>query len=535
MMKKSENDRIFNKSIKLFKKNEALEIVLKYGIFGATWIMLSDYFLEKLAIDFKTYKNLQTYKGWVFILATMLVVYILINRRENRIKRAKNKCLKANKKLKQMAYYDILTGLPNKLMLVKVINRLTDNKHEKFAVALLDIDNFKYINDTLGHYVGDGFLIHISQKLSEKVHAPDVVASLGGDEFAILFKNFESDEALLDKLENIRTEIGNSWNSGSRDFFISTSIGVAKYPDDANEHDTLLKNCGIAMNAAKKEGKNKILFYEKDIYEDTLWYIKMANKIQKGLDNKEFELYYQPQMELSSGKITGLEALVRWYSPDEGFISPGEFIPVAETTGQIYDLERRIVRNVLIQKKKWEEQGIHNIEISINFSNKSLLSNHNFQQLVEIFSEFNLDYSNIIAEITETAAISNIDVAIERLNILKNMGLKIALDDFGTGYSSITYLMRLPIDIIKLDKSYINSRFKNSNDISIVRFIVSLAHDLGFRVIAEGIETKEQLNYLKSINCEYGQGYFIGKPMNVLEINEILNNQLNGNVSELNI
>lgn len=523
MKENNQENNIFKKILNIIINKDALLIVTKYGVFGIVWILLSDYILQALITDFETYKLIQIYKGWFFIFITIVVVYILIYRRERKIKKATEESYKAIKELKHMAYYDALTGLPNRVMFSNKLKNLSKNCDEKFAVALLDIDNFKYINDTVGHYAGDNFLKYVSNKLLNQVKNPNIVARLGGDEFAILFKDFETEETLLVKLEAIKSCIGNIWITDAREYFISVSIGVSTYPNDGCDYETLLKNSDIAMNAAKKDGKNKILFYEEYIHEETLWHIKIANKLQKGLDNQEFELYYQPQIELSSGKITGMEALIRWHHLRE-IMSPAEFIPVAEITGHIYELERRIIRNVLVQKNKWIEQGLDDVEISINLSSKSLISSPNFKKIEQIFSEFDLDYSNIVIEITETAAISNIDIAIERLNILKSKGLKIALDDFGTGYSSITHLMMLPIDIIKLDKSYINSKYGGTKDIQVVKFIVSLAHDLGLKVVAEGIETKEQMNYLKSINCEFGQGYFIGKPMNLSQINEILIN-----------
>lgn len=506
--------------INYFVRNQSIVIVLKYGIFGSLWVILSDSILEVFAGNFEIYKNLQTYKGWIFIFLTMIIVYILINKREKRIINATGESSKAIRELRHMAYYDTLTGLPNRAMFVSKIKNLANSSRQNFAIAFLDIDNFKYINDTLGHYIGDDFLKFMAYKMSKEIKAPDMVARLGGDEFAILIRSFETKDILINRLENIKNSIGNTWNSGSREFYISMSIGIAVYPDDGYDFDTLLKHSDIAMYAAKKEGKNKMFFYEEDIHYETIWHIQMANKLQKGLDCNEFELNYQPQVQLSTGDIIGTEALVRWNRPQEGYISPADFIPVAEITGQIYELERRIIKNVLIQKKKWEEQGLNDLELSLNLSGKSLISNSNFRQIEEIFSDCDVDYSNIVIEITETAAITHIDTAIERLNILKAKGLKIALDDFGTGYSSLTYLRRLPIDIVKLDKSYIGNGDKK--DISIIKFIVSLAHDLGIRVIAEGIETIEQYDYLRTIECECGQGYYLGQPMYIDELNELL-------------
>jgi len=503
--------------VNCIKTNEAVNIVVKYGIFGVLWIILSDRMLEMLSADFEIYRHLQTYKGWIYVLITMMLLYILISRMNTRIHNATWESLKAMKELKRLAYYDTLTGLPNRTMFVNKIKNLARSTRGKFAIAFFDIDNFKYINDTMGHYVGDDFLKFLGKKMSIELQSPNMVARLGGDEFAVLFKDYETKENLLNMLERMKNNIGNTWNSGGREFFISMSVGVAVFPDDGYDFDTLFKHSDIAMYAAKKEGKNKIFFYEEGIQNEAIRHMHMANKLQKGLDNKEFELYYQPQIELETGRIIGMEALVRWNHPEEGFISPAEFIPVAEITGQIYDLERRIVEKALTQKEIWEKEGLDDIELSINLSSKSIISNLNFRSIELLFSDFDIDYQKIVIEITETAAISDLDAVIERLSTLKSKGIKIALDDFGTGYSSITYLKKLPIDIVKLDESYIGEK-----DSSIVKFVVSLAHDLGFRVVAEGIETSEQLNYLTGVGCEYGQGYFIGRPMCIEKISELL-------------
>lgn len=249
---------------------------------------------------------------------------------------------------------------------------------------------------------------------------------------------------------------------------------------------------------------------------------QMANKLQLGIENKEFTLYYQPQFELNTGEILGVEALVRWTHPEEGIISPTEFIPLAEETGQIYSIERWIIKNALQQKKKWEEEGFSNIELSINLSGKTLTSDINFIEIEMILEAFDIDYSNIVIEITETAIISNINLAIERIKRLKKRGIKIALDDFGTGYSSLTYLKEFPIDIIKLDRSFINLIPQEGIATVIVKAILSLACDLKYEVVAEGIETIEQLEYLKLHNCKSGQGFLLSRPLSEEKINNLI-------------
>lgn len=646
-------------------QKEALIVVIKYGIFGLLWIVLSDKILGIFTDNIEFYKIMQIYKGWLFVLITMVMFFILISEKTRSIKSAtdrafrayedlktsnheqgvlekelnyqkdliqniieeapviivlwdedgkilktnsfcyktfgyeedeligkiwvdffkvshnkqrvnnifqeiiqngglreyeinfaakegkkldilwSNKVIKTDRgnkvivsigmditerkkyeeKIRYLAYHDSLTGLPNRDMFSNEIECLIGSKKlDKFAIVFIDIDNFKYVNDTMGHIIGDELLKYIAVKLTSYLTAPDLAARLGGDEFGLLIKNFGSEEILMKKLERLQKDLGNTWHSGIREFFISISVGAAIYPDDGCDGGALLKKSDIAMNVAKKEGKNKVLLYKENIHEDIMWHINMSNKLQKALDNKEFELYYQPQIELSSGRIVSLEALVRWNHPTEGFIPPSDFIPVAEETGQIYGLEQRIFRNALIQKQKWEQEGYRDITLSLNLSSKTLISNMNFRFIESILSEFDVDYTKFVVEITETAAISNVELAIERLNRLKSRGLKIALDDFGTGYSSITYLKQLPIDIIKLDKSYVKSVTDGKRDGSIIKFILSLARDLNLTVVAEGIETSKQLDYLKNINCSLGQGYFISIPQPAKAITEMLSN-----------
>jgi len=666
MSKPSNSSKNIIESVKSINpQKEALIVVIKYGIFGLLWIVLSDKILGTFTDNIEFYKIMQIYKGWLFVLITMVMFFILISEKTKSIKSATDRAFKAyedlktsnheqgvlekelnyqkdliqniieeapviivlwdedgkilktnsfciktfgydeeellgkiwvdffevshnkqrvnnifqeiiqngglreyeinfaakegknldilwsnkviktdrgkkvivsigmditerkkyEEKIRYLAYHDSLTGLPNRDMFSNEIECLIESKKlDKFAIVFIDIDNFKYVNDTMGHIIGDELLKYIAVKLTSYVTAPDLAARLGGDEFGLLIKNFGSEEILMKKLERLQKDLGNTWHSGIREFFISISVGAAIYPDDGRDGGALLKKSDIAMNVAKKEGKNKVLLYKENIHEDIMWHINMSNKLQKALDNKEFELYYQPQIELSSGRIVSLEALVRWNHPTEGFIPPSDFIPVAEETGQIYGLEQRIFRNALIQKQKWEQKGYRDITLSLNLSSKTLISNMNFRFIESILSEFHVDYTKFVVEITETAAISNVELAIERLNRLKSRGLKIALDDFGTGYSSITYLKQLPIDIIKLDKSYVKSVTDGRRDGSIIKFILSLARDLNLTVVAEGIETSKQLEYLKNINCSLGQGYFISIPQPAEAITEMLSN-----------
>jgi EAL domain-containing protein (putative c-di-GMP-specific phosphodiesterase class I) len=251
----------------------------------------------------------------------------------------------------------------------------------------------------------------------------------------------------------------------------------------------------------------------------------MINNLQYGIDREQFVLYYQPQYDLRTGRILGAEALVRWVHPVEGFITPGEFIPLAEESGQIYKLERWIINKALLQKKEWEELGYTDLVMSINLSGKTLTSNINFDEIEEIISRFHVDYGRVVVEITETASISDVGTVINHLNVLRRFGIRIALDDFGTGYSSLNYLKMFPINIIKLDRSFIKAINENGIDMLLIKNILSLARDLEFEVIAEGIETKEQLEFLKNYLCEKGQGYLFSKPLSIDKLYALINEQ----------
>jgi diguanylate cyclase (GGDEF)-like protein len=393
-----------------------------------------------------------------------------------------------------------------------------------FMIAYIDIDNFKTINDSMGHHVGDLFLTYFADCLRAEIREPNFVARLGGDEFAILFFHVNKEE-LLEYIEMIRKRISKTWSIENYQFFISMSIGVVSYPYDGKDSNLLLKNADIAMYEAKREGKNRVLFYQEKINEENFRHMKMINNLQYGIEEGQFVLYYQPQFDLITGVMNGMEALVRWIHPQEGFISPGDFIPVAEDSGQIYKLERWIIAKALEQKSILEQQGYKDVIMSINLSGKTLTSEMNFMELEQIIAKAKVDFSKVVIEITETANISDVEIVINHLNRLKALGIKVALDDFGTGYSSLNYLKKFPINIIKLDRSFIDAINENGIDTLLIKNILTLAHDLEFEVVAEGIETREQLEFLKEHYCGSGQGYLLSRPAPEDKIHELLKNQ----------
>ncbi len=424
-------------------------------------------------------------------------------------------------KVRYLAFYDSLTGLPNRAKFELEINKRLEPEHGRFMIAYIDIDNFKNINDSLGHHVGDLFLKYLSDCIKDIIKEPDYISRLGGDEFAILYQG-ETPDTIQPRLEAIINSISKIWKIENSQFYITMSIGVVSYPEHGDSASTLLKNADIALYEAKREGKNRYVLYQDEISESNSGHIKIINNLQSAIEQEQFTLVYQPQFKLETGEIIGMEALVRWLHPEEGMIPPSEFIPLAEQTGQIYSLEKLIFRKALAQKALWEAQGFTDRILSINLSTKTLTSRINFNELEKMLTGAQVNYPALVIEITETAGISEVDMVIDHLKRLKKLGIKIALDDFGTGYSSLNYLKKFPIDIIKLDRSFINAISEEKLDALLIKNIMALAHDLSFEVIAEGIETMEQLNHLRGISCEAGQGFLLSKPVPEEELRNLL-------------
>ena len=429
--------------------------------------------------------------------------------------------------LKSLAHYDMLTELPNRLSFEVKINDLinTSKKYDlnkKFALIYMDIDNFKHINDTLGHISGDVLLKYVSNILKYQVKAPDFVARLGGDEFAIIFEDIKDMEEITDKMKGLLKYLRRPWIIDKQEFFISYSIGIAIYPKNGDNLSTLLKNSDVAMYYVKKSTKDNYCFYLPEMQEKNSKRIKMIHDLRRAIENKEFALFYQPIINLNNGRIIGAEALIRWFHPIKGMISPMEFIPLAEEMGLIHDIERWILKTALQQKKEWEDMGYDDIKLSINISGKSVTRTGFVNEIRDLLSKVKIKNDKIQFEVTETALMENLDESTKVLREIKDMNIKIALDDFGTGYSSLTYLKKLPIDVVKLDRDFIRNISKISEDQVIAKYVIKLTHELNFEIVAEGIETEEHFEFLKLHNCEYGQGYLFSKPITKENFEELL-------------
>jgi diguanylate cyclase (GGDEF)-like protein/PAS domain S-box-containing protein len=428
-------------------------------------------------------------------------------------------------KLNALVYYDTLTELPNRLLFEIKANQLISEKNrlnKEFALVYMDIDNFKNINDTLGHVSGDLLLKHIANILKEQIKGENLAARLSGDEFAIIFEDINKREDIVNKIQELLKYLRKPWGINGQEFFISFSIGIAVYPEHGDSLPALLTHADMAMYAVKRNMKDNFSFYLPEMQEKNLKYVRIVNELRQAIDNEEFELYYQPIMSLKTGHLIGAEALIRWIHPVKGLIPPMEFIPIAEETGLIFDIGKWVLKTAFWQKKFWEEQGFPHIKMSINISGKRVTHSEFIEEVRELILETNLNSEEIQIEVTETAVMTDIKASTEILKDIKNMGVKIALDDFGTGYSSLTYLQKLPIDVVKLDRDFVKHISRTGQDNVIAESVIKLTHDLDLAIVAEGIETEEQLEFLKLCECDYGQGYLFSKPVPKNEMEKLL-------------
>ncbi|AHM57121.1 cyclic di-GMP phosphodiesterase Gmr [Peptoclostridium acidaminophilum DSM 3953] len=433
------------------------------------------------------------------------------------------------KKLHSLAYYDELTGLSNRVMFENYMNELlyenegsVESSKKGFALVYMDTDNFKHINDTYGHFAGDILLRHIAGKLKEQIVFPNRAVRLGGDEFAIILAGVSSDDEVRAKLDSLVRSLRKPWTIGEHEFLISFSMGIAMYPKHGEDMTTLLKNADTAMFSVKEKGKDSYCFYSQQMQEKNLRYIDMVNQIRRAIENEEFLLYYQPKIHLGSGRIVGAEALIRWLHPERGFIPPNEFIPVAEQTGQIKEIGAWVLKNALEQKKAWNKKGYEHLWMSINLSGRQLSEENIAKEIGGILESVGTDSKGVQLEITETAVMTDMEAAVETLGKLRELGFRIALDDFGTGYSSLTYLKKLPIDIVKMDRRFIKNIENDDADEAIIEAVIQMANALSKHVVAEGIETISQLEFLRKIGCGYGQGFLFSKAVPAREFEEMV-------------
>lgn len=432
---------------------------------------------------------------------------------------------KSETALNTMAYYDPLTNLPNKTYFKKIIaNTIQSNSIQKtkFALILLDIDNFKSINDSLGHNFGDELLINITSKLKDINNNNYLLSRIGGDSFAFILKNVNENKDILHFISQMLTPFKHSIKINDYRIYVTFSIGISLYPNNGADKDILYKNAEAAMYHVKGNGKNNFHFYTNEMNTEIMEKLNLENDLRNAILNKEFVLYYQPKIDTRTGKVIGMEALVRWLHPTKGIVSPLKFIPLAEETGLISKIGEFVLFSACKQTKLWHDLGYYPLRVAVNVSPYQLQRRNLLSKVKSALNYSGLSPEYLELEITESCAMYNFKLTISILNDLRKLGIKISLDDFGTGYSSLGYLKQLPIDTLKLDKSFINNINSSSNEKAIVSNLISLAHDINLSVVAEGVENKHQIEFLKFKNCDELQGYYFSKPIPSNEFENLL-------------
>ena len=434
---------------------------------------------------------------------------------------------KSEETISALAYNNPITGIRNRNYLLKnmpTILKNLENSNQQGALFRINIDNFKIINDTLGHSVGDVFLIKVSKILIDLLKNHELLCHLGADEFSFFIpdiSDINEIKALSKKLLNIFRHPITA--KGYEIPYTTISLGISLYPSHGKDIESLFRNADIALNDAKNCGKNTYKIFDEAMNLRMSEKLQLENSLRQAVDNNEFEVYYQPKVDVKTGKTISMEALVRWISPTLGFVSPVKFIPLAEETGLIHPIGEFVLRESCRQNKIWHEKGFNTLKVAVNLSGKQLKHQNLIPIVANILKETSLEPEWLELEITESILMDNFQKNIIILDKLKNMGINIYLDDFGTGYSSLNYLRKLPIDFIKIDKSFIDEITINSKDSFIASSLIDLAHGINLSVVAEGVETSEQLNLLKSYGCDEIQGYYFSKPLNANDFERFLN------------
>jgi diguanylate cyclase (GGDEF)-like protein/PAS domain S-box-containing protein len=491
-------------------------------------------------IDTAAKNNQQTYELELDLmhkdgsLHTYLIVKFPLRNKDNKMfgvctigtditerKIAENALREQQSRLNFMAFHDSLTALPNRsLFYDRIYHGLARARrsNSKVALMLLDIDRFKIINDSLGHDAGDVLLKAIAMRLNEGVRDMDTVARLGGDEFVIVLEGIHDMDDVIFVANKLLTTLARPLDISGHSITTTVSIGVSVFPDDGKDTDELLKNADIAMYKAKEAGKNNCQFYTKGMNATAVNYLLLENDLRRAIDLNQLILHYQPQIDLKTNDIVGVEALVRWQHPDRGLVSPAHFISLAEETGLIVPMGEWVLREACRQQKDWLNRGIHVGKVAVNLSPRQFRQKNFPEKVAAVLHSVDLSPEHLELEITESCAMEHAGETINQLNQLKQMGMDIAIDDFGTGYSSLAYLQRFPIQKLKIDRSFIHDIHDDINDAAIAKSIIGLAHNMQMIVVAEGVENQCQADWLRSKGCDQVQGFMYAKPMSAKQL-----------------
>jgi diguanylate cyclase (GGDEF)-like protein len=434
----------------------------------------------------------------------------------------------AEEEIRLLAFYDSLTGLANRSLFMDRLEQtlaLARRTRQKFALLFLDLDQFKMINDTLGHHVGDLLLKQVGARLKSNIRDSDtvsmlgsdqtgsVIARLGGDEFTVLLSNIKDPQAAAKIATRLIHEVADTYHLDGHDVAMTTSIGISLFPEDGTEASVLLKNADSAMYHAKNNGRNGYQFYTESLNRAVIERFSIERDLQKALENEEFTLFYQPRIDLASRKIVGAEALIRWNHPIKGMITPDKFIPIAEESGQILDINRWVLQTACRQKDEWLAAGLRPINVAVNLSGYKLSNQNIIQTIKEALGTINDGHQRLEIEITENVLMQDTKETVSTLQQIKALKLRIALDDFGTGYSSLSYLTSFPVDIIKIDRSFVMGCTTEPKNLIIIKAIIAMGHSMDKQIVAEGIETEEQFALMKELGCDEGQGYLFKHPV----------------------
>ncbi len=433
----------------------------------------------------------------------------------------------AEKRLIYQANHDKLTGLPNRDLFLDRLNMaiLQAKRHQqKIAVLFIDLDHFKYINDTFGHAQGDQVLQKVASRLKSSLRETDTLARMGGDEFTVILQDFDNHHVVELTANRIISALDQPIFFGQQEVYISSSIGISFFPEDGLSADVLMKRADTAMYSAKNNGRKQLHFFQSGMEGYSGQRLEMERLLRRALEQNEFQLHYQPQFDLVSGQIIGAEALLRWQRPNAGLVPPDQFIPLAEENGMILPIGEWVLKEVCEQARSWQQAGWCSFRIAANLSARQFSQAGLSSTISKILTNSSLDPRYLELELTETAAMQHVEATLQTLKTLKQTGINISIDDFGTGYSSLSYLKQFPIDRLKIDRSFIADIAHDPNDAAIVVATISLANCMGLKVIAEGVETEEQLSFLKMHGCHEVQGFLLGHPVPADQFNKYLPN-----------
>jgi diguanylate cyclase (GGDEF)-like protein/PAS domain S-box-containing protein len=419
-------------------------------------------------------------------------------------------------RIQHLAHFDALTNLPNRALLndrLELAIAEAKRYQKKLAIVFLDLDRFKNVNDSLGHHAGDVLLQAVAERLKSCVREIDTVSRLGGDEFVILLNGITDTNDVANVAQKVVNIIALSFNLDGHEVHIGTSIGIGIYPDNGQDSPTLFKNADAAMYHAKESGRNNFQFFSSAMNDKAFEQISLENDMRRALKNNEFFLHYQPQIDIPTGRIVGIEALIRWQHPDKGLISPAQFIPLAEGCGLINPIGEWVLETACIQNKRWQDEGLIKVPIAVNLSALQFRQKDIKETIAQALRGARLEPGYLELEITEGITMKEIENTVRTLHEIKQMGVLISIDDFGTGYSSLSYLKRFPIDKLKVDQSFVRDITADPDDAALVRTIIGIGHSLRLKVIAEGVETEAQLAFLQEYRCDEVQGYYFSRPL----------------------